>query len=124
MPDRETVFQVFRCRRRRLAIHVLADADGPLSLGELAERVTAREVGVPRDAITSAQRKNVYTALYQSHLSPLDDGDAITMVDGMDAIQPGPAIDEYRHQMQVADRGPTLLWRARETVRAVAGGLV
>jgi len=123
MPDHDTVFQVLRCRRRRLAIRVLDEAGGPMSLGELAERVTAREVGVPRDAITSAQRKNVYTALYQTHLSKLDDGDAVTLVDGQDAIRVGPGIDEYCRQLRVADRGPTLVERARATVRALAGGV-
>lgn len=123
MPDQDDVFEVLRCRRRRLAIRVLDEHDRPMSLGELAERVAAREVGVTRDEITSAQRKNVYTALYQSHLSVLDDGDAITLVDGRDAIQSGSALDDYVRQLRVADRGPTLLGRACEAVRAVAGGL-
>jgi hypothetical protein len=119
MPDPDTVFQVLRCRRRRLAIRVLAEADGSMSLGELAERVAAREAGIEPRQITSAQRKNVYTALYQSHLSVLDDGGALTLVDGQDAIRAGPAIATYRRQLRTAHRGPTLLERARDLVHAV-----
>jgi hypothetical protein len=119
MPDPDTVFKVLRCRRRRIAIRVLDDADAPMSLGDLAERVAAREVGVVRGHITSIQRKNVYTALYQSHLSVLKDADAVTLVDGQDVITAGPAIRTFRRQLRTAHHGPTLFDRARHLFQVI-----
>jgi len=122
MPDRDDVFEILRCRRRRLAIQVLDEADRPVSLGELAERVAARELEIPRAALTSAQRKNVYSALQQSHLPKLDDADAISLADGQDAICVGPAVDVYLRQIRVADPSTTVVGRAMATVRSVMGG--
>jgi hypothetical protein len=117
MPDRDDVFEILRCRRRRLAIQVLDEASEPVSLGELAERVAARELDIPRAALTSAPRKNVYTALYQTHLSKLEQGDAIDLVDGQDAIRPGPAINVYLHHIRVSQLR-SLVGRAVKTVRS------
>ena len=40
---------------------------------ELAERVAAEENGVPREELSSAQRKRVYVSLYQTHVPKMED---------------------------------------------------
>ncbi|NHN59692.1 MULTISPECIES: hypothetical protein [Halorussus] len=71
--SRDLVFDVLKNRRRRYALHYLRRADGSVQLSELAEQVAAWENDITVDAISAAERKRVYTALYQSHLPKLDD---------------------------------------------------
>src|SRR6056297_1255671 len=74
-PDlsRDLVFDVLKNRRRRYALHYLRNADETVQLSDLAEQVAAWENDIAVDAISAAERKRVYTALYQSHLPKLDD---------------------------------------------------
>ena len=67
--------------RRRLTIVLVHNHAGPLSLSEVAERVAARQYGVDRDALTSNQRKCVYTGLYQAHMNKLTEVDAVEFDD-------------------------------------------
>ncbi|UPW00935.1 hypothetical protein M0R88_02250 [Halorussus gelatinilyticus] len=71
--SRDLVFDVLKNRRRRYALHYLRRAEGSVQLSELAEQVAAWENDIEVDAISAAERKRVYTALYQSHLPKLDD---------------------------------------------------
>jgi hypothetical protein len=71
--SRDLVFDVLKNRRRRYALHYLRRADDSVQLSELAEQVAAWENDIAVDAISAAERKRVYTALYQSHLPKLDD---------------------------------------------------
>lgn len=71
--SRDLVFDVLKNRRRRYALHYLRRAEESVQLSELAEQVAAWENGIAIEAISAAERKRVYTALYQSHLPKLDD---------------------------------------------------
>ena len=71
--SRDLVFDVLKNRRRRYALHYLRRMDETVQLSELAEQVAAWENDTTVDAISAAERKRVYTALYQSHLPKLDD---------------------------------------------------
>ncbi|WP_210424076.1 DUF7344 domain-containing protein [Halorussus ruber] len=71
--SRDLVFDVLKNRRRRYALHYLRRADDTVQLSELAEQVAAWENDIEVEAISAAERKRVYTALYQSHLPKLDD---------------------------------------------------
>ena len=71
--SRDLVFDVLKNRRRRYALHYLRRAEESVQLSELAEQVAAWENGIEIGAISAAERKRVYTALYQSHLPKLDD---------------------------------------------------
>ena len=51
------------------------------SLSEVAERVASRRYDVDRNALTSNQRKYVYTGLYQAHMSKLTEVDAVEFDD-------------------------------------------
>lgn len=66
-------FGVLKNRRRREALRYLRRAGGRTSLRNLAEYVAAEENDTEADKLTSAQRKRVYTTLYQCHLPMMDD---------------------------------------------------
>lgn len=71
--SRDLVFDVLKNRRRRYALHYLKQQEGSVKLSDLAEQVAAWENDTTIGAISAAERKRVYTALYQSHLPKLDD---------------------------------------------------
>ena len=70
--DRETAYQALSNQRRRFIIHYLLQEGGPIPLRALSKQVAAWENAIPRDRVTSKQRKRVYTALHQAHLPKLD----------------------------------------------------
>lgn len=72
-PARAEVFDAMKNLRRRYALYYLKHEHEPAELGDLAEQVAAWENDTTVDAITSEQRKSVYSALYQTHLPKLEE---------------------------------------------------
>ncbi len=70
--DREVAYQALSNRRRRFIVHYLLREREPIPLRALSKQVAAWENAVPREQVTSKQRKRVYTALHQAHLPKLD----------------------------------------------------
>ena len=68
----DIAFGVLRNARRRYVLHFLSE-ESPRELGDLAEQIAARENDTTVEALSSKQRKSVYTALYQTHLPKLAD---------------------------------------------------
>ncbi|PSP55804.1 hypothetical protein BRC82_04280 [Halobacteriales archaeon QS_1_67_19] len=71
-PSREEVFDAVQNLRRRYVLYYLQRFDDPVKLGDLAEQVAAWENDTTPDAVTSNQRKSVYSALHQTHLPRLE----------------------------------------------------
>jgi len=73
--DRDDVFHILQVQRRRWVLKYLEEYEGedPAAMSDIAEHIAARENDTTVDAISAAERKRVYTALYQSHLPKLDD---------------------------------------------------
>ncbi|MDS0475077.1 hypothetical protein [Natrinema sp. 1APR25-10V2] len=76
--SQDVAFEMLSCRRRRYVIHCLKQRGGPLSLRELVTQLAAWENEVPVTDVTREQRMRVYTALRQSHLPKLDDGNIVS----------------------------------------------
>ena len=70
---RDAVYDALADKRRRYALHYLKQRDEPVTVRELSEQVAAWENDKEVAELTSQERKRVYIALYQSHLSTLDD---------------------------------------------------
>lgn len=70
--ERGEVFDLLSNRRRRYAVLYCKREEAAVSLGELAEHVAAWELEKPVEAITSTERKRVYTSLQQTHLPTLE----------------------------------------------------
>ncbi|WP_276255403.1 DUF7344 domain-containing protein [Halomontanus rarus] len=66
------IFSLLSNHRRRYAIHYCKREDEPVTLGDLAEHVAAWELDKDVEAITSTERKRVYTSLQQTHLPTLE----------------------------------------------------
>ncbi|WP_225336116.1 DUF7344 domain-containing protein [Halomicrobium urmianum] len=76
---RDDIFHLLQCRRRRLVLKYLKeyDGDGPARMSDIAEHIAALEHDTTIDALRSQQRQRVYIALYQSHLTTMDEAGVI-----------------------------------------------
>lgn len=70
--DRDDIFHLLQCRRRRLAIAYILENEGRLEMRTIAEQIAAMENETTVRNLKSQQRQRVYIALYQSHLPKLD----------------------------------------------------
>lgn len=89
------IFETLSNRRRRYAIHYLAQVEASVTVRELSEQLAAWENRIDCGAVTPKQRKRVYTALHQTHLPTMDrlgvvtydkDRGTITMTDHVEAF--------------------------------------
>ncbi|WP_254768542.1 DUF7344 domain-containing protein [Salinilacihabitans rarus] len=71
--SKDVIFELLKNRRRREVLEYLLEAEGTVTLGELAEQIAAWENDTSVSALSSDQRKRVYVALYQTHLPKMDD---------------------------------------------------
>lgn len=70
----DTIYEIFKNKRRRLVLHYLVNATTHRApLGTLATQIAAWENDVPVSAITSTLRKRTYNTLQQTHLPKMDD---------------------------------------------------
>jgi len=70
----DDLFKTLSNRRRRYVLHYLkqhADAEA-VPIRTLSEQIAAWENGVEAAAVSSKQRKRIYTALHQTHLPRMD----------------------------------------------------
>lgn len=70
--DRDDVFHILQCRRRRLVLKYLQEHDGPADMRDITERIAAVENDTTVTQLRSQERQRVYIALYQSHLPKMD----------------------------------------------------
>ena len=70
--DRDDVFHILQCRRRRLVLKYLQEHDGPADMRDVTERIAAVENDTTIAQLRSQERQRVYIALYQSHLPKMD----------------------------------------------------
>jgi hypothetical protein len=103
-PTRDAVFEVLGNDRRRLVIRTLREADGSIELGELAERVAARENDIPVREVSYQQRKRAYTALQQSHLPKMDDAGALHYDSDRGVIEASEGLSEFDVYLEVVPR--------------------
>ncbi|MFP4625589.1 MAG: DUF7344 domain-containing protein [Natronomonas sp.] len=74
---KNTLFTVLSNHRRRYVLYACNGKDGETTLSDVAEQVAAWEYGKSIDAVTSVERKRVYTSIQQHHLSKLEEADLI-----------------------------------------------
>ncbi|MFC7082599.1 DUF7344 domain-containing protein [Halorussus caseinilyticus] len=107
--SRDLVFDVLKNRRRRYALHYLRRADGSVQLSELAEQVAAWENDITVDTISAAERKRVYTALYQSHLPKLDDAGIVEYNQNRGIVELSGAAEQLDVYLDLESR-PDIPW--------------
>lgn len=65
------VLTIMSNRRRRFVLHYLQQVGAPATIGELSTQIAAWELEKPVEQVRSAERKNVYNALAQTHIRRL-----------------------------------------------------
>lgn len=75
--DVDEAVSAINSSRRRHVLCLLDDQDGTMELGGVAEAIAAIELGKDIPELDAQERKRVYIALYQVHLSTLDDLGAV-----------------------------------------------
>lgn len=90
----DVVFDLLSSARRRHVVYHLLDESETTTLGELARQLAAIETGKPAQAVSSAERKRVYIALYQCHLPKMDDAGVIEFDGDRGTVKRGPNVDQ------------------------------
>jgi hypothetical protein len=95
-PEKNELYDLLSNHRRRYVIHFCKQADGPITLSDLAEQVAAREQDKSVPELTSAERKRVYTSLQQTHLDRLADAGMIEYEgDEIELTEEAKTLDVY-----------------------------
>ncbi|WP_435062921.1 DUF7344 domain-containing protein [Halobaculum sp. EA56] len=103
MSDGEA-FETLANERRRLVVRRLMGRDSGVGLRELSRQVAAWENDKPVERVGSQERRRVYNALQQFHLSKLDDLGVVRYDAGRGVVEPTPALSELRPYLNATDR--------------------
>lgn len=92
----DALFTALANHRRRFTLYACREANGELTLSDLAEQVAAWEYDKDRGALTSDERKRVYTSLQQHHLPKLEDAGLIKLNgDRIETTEQAGEVDFY-----------------------------
>lgn len=106
LPLDET-FELLRNQRRRYVLQYLEEAEGKVTLSELAEQIAAWENDKEVRLINSSERKRVYVALYQCHLPKMHGMDVISFNKPRGTIEKGKhghAVEPYLQRAATPQR--------------------
>lgn len=115
----ETVFTLLQNQRRRYVLDYLRDADRPVELRELSERIAARETGKRVDEVTYRERKRAYTSLYQAHLPKLAEAGVVDYDRRSGVVSLAPAATDCFDYLSPPE--PIRWWRRYLLVAALVG---
>ncbi|WP_227353683.1 DUF7344 domain-containing protein [Haladaptatus salinisoli] len=118
--SRDMVFDVLKNQRRRYALHYLKQAEETVQLSDLAEQVAAWENDTTVGAISAAERKRVYTALYQSHLPKLDDAGIVDYNQNRGIVELATAAEQLDPYLET-NTGDDISWCKRYLGLAAGG---
>jgi hypothetical protein len=99
----DQTFEILKNRRRRCVLRYLYEADGPVSLSDLAEQIAAWENDKEIRQITSSERKRVYVGLYQCHLPKMDGMDVVSFNKPRGMIEQGENADCFEPYLRQDD---------------------
>lgn len=104
--SKNEIFHLLQNSRRRHVVQYLANSDGPVQTGDVAEQIAAWEYGTTVAEVTPQQRQRIYISLYQSHLSKLATSGLITYNQSKGIIEATPKIDQITRYLD-RDETPT-----------------
>ncbi len=99
------IFEVLENERRRHTLQYLRRNGGPVSLGDLATAVAAREYDTNPADVSGAQRKRVYTTLQQTHLPRMDDAGVVAYDSENNVVDATPHTEELTVYLEVVPGG-------------------
>lgn len=98
----EVVFELLKNRRRRLVLRYLHENPGPVDTDTLSVHIAAVENEKSEAAVSAAERKRVYVALYQWHLQKLADAGVIE-TDRKVNVELGPNAAQVYERLETVD---------------------
>lgn len=108
--------------RRRHVVHALLDSGGPMSVGDLSLQLAMWENDLDDERdVAPKQRKRVYTALRQTHLTKLDEVGVVVYDPNRGTVEPTSRMESLRPYLREPIRRP---WPYYYAVVAVAGLLL
>jgi len=117
----DQVFGILKNQRRRRVLKYLQDADGKVSLSELAEQIAAWENEKDVGQISSGERKRVYVGLYQCHLPKMDSMGVVAFNKPRGVIEPGENTDILYKYLERADEESDPPWHTYSATVSLAG---
>jgi DNA-binding transcriptional ArsR family regulator len=126
---KDELFHILQNERRRRVLQYVVNRDGPFEMRAIAEQVAAWEHDTTVRQLTSDERQRVYIALYQSHLSKLDDAGLIEYQQSRGIVEVTDRIDVVKPHIDGTDEaeaadepvgatGPVPFVSAEETASA------
>lgn len=103
----DKVFHLLQNRRRRDVIRYLSDAEGKVSMRDIAEQVAAWEHDTSVRALDSDQRQRVYIPLYQNHLPKLDEEGVIEYNQSRGTVKRTEVADHLEEYLTADSPGAT-----------------
>lgn len=103
--ETDAFFDVLSNRRRRYALHCLEQSNGAVELGALAKQVAAWENDKAVSAVSTAERKSVYTSLQQFHLPKLDEQEMVAFDRREGTVELGAATEEVDIYIEAIETG-------------------
>jgi hypothetical protein len=97
----DDIYDQLANRRRRYALHYLKQTGEPVDVRDLAEQVAAWENETTVADLGSQERKRVYIALYQSHLTTMDEAGIVDYDDDAGTVELTSAIANTNVYMEV-----------------------
>ncbi|WP_089383241.1 DUF7344 domain-containing protein [Halorubrum vacuolatum] len=97
----DEVFALLSNERRRHVLQHLSANGGEAHLRELATEIAAEEHGIAPVEVSYAQRKRLYTSLYQSHLPRMERSRVITYDRNTGAVTLAPAADTFDAYLEI-----------------------
>jgi DNA-binding transcriptional ArsR family regulator len=91
--SKDELFHILQNERRRQVLRYVVNREGPFEMRSIAEQVAAWEHDTTVRELTSDERQRVYIALYQSHLSKLDEAGLIEYQQNRGIVEVTDAID-------------------------------
>jgi len=121
--DQATLYEALSDRRRRYALHYLKQQADTVTVRDLAEQVAAWENEKDVEALTAQERKRVYIALYQSHLSTLDTQGLVDYDEDAGTVRLSDSMEAVDLYLEVVPR-ESIPWSLYYTGLTIANGLI
>ncbi len=103
------LFELLSNQRRRYILHTLMRDWCAVTVGDLSQEIAAWEDDVDYEAVTSSDRKRVYTALRQAHLPKMDKAGVLSFDKDRGIVEPTPALEDIEIYMDVV-HGQGIPW--------------
>lgn len=100
-------FHLLSNQRRRYAVWACRQLEAPIETGDMAELIASWEHDTTVEALTSEQRRRVYTSLQQTHLPKLEEAGVIKYERG--TVEPKEAVENLEFYLETVP-GDDIPW--------------